>query len=68
MRDLLSTEWGKHPKSYREIKEALETNAIYYPENTLWPTLTLMTKKGELRRIKKGKIYSYILAHRYPSS
>jgi len=60
IRKLLSTKWGRIPRSFREIKQALEMNAIYYSKNTLLPALTRMTKKGELRRLKKGNVFAYV--------
>lgn len=61
IRALLQTEWGKQPRSMVELKEALEANALYFSKGTLSGTLTLLTKKGHLRRFKKGGIWSYVL-------
>ena len=60
LRALLQTEWGKQPRSMAEIKEVLEANALYFSKGTLSGTLTLMTKRGELRRSKKGGNWVYL--------
>jgi hypothetical protein len=58
---LLSTEWGKKPRTMAELKEAMTSNAVYYPEGTFKSTFTKMTKNGKLRRVKKGDVFAYIL-------
>ena len=58
---LLSTEWGKKPRTMVELKEAMASNAVYYPEGTFKSTFTRMTKDGKLRRVKKGDVFAYIL-------
>lgn len=58
---LLSTEWGKKPRTMAEFKEAMAYNAVYYPEGTFKPTFTNMTKDGKLRRVKKGTVFAYVL-------
>ena len=54
---LLETPWGKTPKSMNDIREALETNAVYRSTGSIAGSLTQLVQKGELRRIKgeKGK-------------
>jgi hypothetical protein len=59
--NLLSTEWGRTPRIWQEINEALVTNAIYYSKGSITGTLTNLTKKNKLRRIRTEKGYSYIL-------
>ncbi len=59
---LLSTEWGRKPRVWQEINEALTTNAIYYSKGSITGTLTNLTKKGRLRRIRTEKGYGYILS------
>ena len=57
---LLSTEWGKKPRSISELREAMEANVIVYPKTTLSGTLVWMVKKGKLRRWKdKNRGYLY---------
>jgi hypothetical protein len=60
IRALLQTEWGKHPRSMAEIKEALEANALYFSIGTLSGTLTLMTKGGHLKRFRKAGKWVYV--------
>jgi DNA-binding Lrp family transcriptional regulator len=67
IKNLLSKPWGRTPKTAKEIKEALEMNAIHYSDNTLLPALTFLTKKGVLRRLPKGEIYAYVLSKRQVS-
>ena len=59
--NLLSTEWGRTPRIWQEINEALVTNAIYYSKGSITGTLTNLTKKNKLRRIRTEKGYGYIL-------
>ena len=59
--NLLSTEWGRTPRIWQEINEALMTNAIYYSKGSITGTLTNLTKKNKLRRIRTEKGYGYIL-------
>jgi hypothetical protein len=59
---LLSTEWGRKPRVWQEINDALTINAIYYSKGSITGTLTNLTKKGKLRRIKTEKGYGYILS------
>ncbi|UCD73180.1 MAG: hypothetical protein JSW01_00625 [Candidatus Bathyarchaeota archaeon] len=59
---LLSTEWGRKPRVWQEINDALTINAIYYSKGSITGTLTNLTKKGKLRRIKTEKGFGYILS------
>ena len=59
IRALMKTDWGKQPVSMSEIKKALEANALYFSKGTLSGTLTTMTKRGELRRVKKDGKWKY---------
>lgn len=59
---LLSTEWGRRPRVWQEINDALTINAIYYSKGSITGTLTNLTKKGKLRRIKTEKGFGYILS------
>lgn len=58
--DLLSSEWGKHPRTSSEILEAMKANAVLFPKTTLSGVLKWMTRKGKLRRWKKGTSYVYV--------
>jgi hypothetical protein len=58
---LLQTEWGKKHRSMAEIKEALESNAIFFSKGSLSGTLTLLTKKGHVSRVRKDGKWFYLL-------
>jgi hypothetical protein len=59
---LLSTDWGKTPRTIGELREAMEANAIFYPKTTLSGVLVWLVKKGQLRRWKdKKRGYLYVL-------
>jgi len=62
IRKLLSTGWGRTPRVWQEIDEALKTNAVYYSKGSITGTLTNLTKKNELRRIKTERGYAYTVA------
>ena len=62
--NLLSSEWGKIPRTLDEIRVVLANNGFHYPPSTISPALFKLTRKGVLRRLKKDKIYSYVLARR----
>ena len=61
IRALMRTDWGKRPRSMSEIKKALEANALHFSKGTLSGTLTTMTKRGELRRVKKEGRWKYLI-------
>ena len=58
---LLETEWGKNPRDWKDINEALKRNALHYSKGSITGTLTLMTQSGKIRRIKEGHSYKYLL-------
>ncbi len=60
--ELLSSPWGREPRTVKEIMDALEVNALHYPQSTTGPQLIRMTRAGTLRRLKKGDLYSYVIA------
>ena len=61
---LLTTEWGKTPRAIRELREAMEANAIFFPKTTLSGVLVWLVKKGRIRRWKdKKKGYLYARAY-----
>jgi len=60
--ELLSTDWGKTPRTLGELREALEANAIFYPKTTLSGVLVWLVKKERLRRWKTKRGYVYVLA------
>jgi hypothetical protein len=60
IRVLMKTDWARHPISMGKIKEALEANAMYFSKGTLSGTLTTMTKRGELKRVKEDGKWKYL--------
>ena len=59
---LLSTDWGKNPRTISELREAMEANAVFFPKTTLSGVLVWLVKKGEIRRWKdKKRGYLYVL-------
>ena len=59
---LLSSDWGKTPRTIGEIREAMEANAIFFPKTTLSGVLVWLVKKGQLRRWKdKKRGYLYVI-------
>jgi hypothetical protein len=59
---LLSTEWGKTPRTISELREAMEANAIFFPKTTLSGVLVWLTKKGSVRRWRdKKRGYLYVV-------
>jgi len=61
---LLDTNWGKKPRTMREIMEALEVNAIYFPRNVTAAELNRLTRSTRLRRFKTDRGFVYTIAHR----
>ena len=60
---LLSTDWGKTPRTISELREAMEANAIFFPKTTLSGVLVWLVKKGKIRRWKdKKRGYLYVLS------
>jgi hypothetical protein len=62
IKSLLSTKWGKTPRTIGELREGMEANAVFFPKTTLSGVLVWLTKKGDLRRWKDPKRgYHYVL-------
>ena len=61
IRRLLGGAWGRQPRSMNEIKDALETSALFFSKGTISATLTMMTKGGNVRRFKRGGVWVYVL-------
>jgi len=59
---LLSTDWGRTPKTLGEIIQAMEINGIYYPKSSVAGELLSLTRSGVMRRLKTKAGYAYILA------
>ncbi len=63
LRKLLATPWGKkEPRTESELTLAMRANALHFGHGTVSGLLTSMTKRGELRRLRKGSSYGYVLS------
>ena|SRR5437660_7051272 len=63
IRRLLSTDWGRtEARTESELALALKANALHYGHGTISGLLTYMTQRGQLRRLKKGQAYAYVLS------
>ena len=59
---LLSTGWGRTPRTISELREAMEANAVFFPKTTLSGVLVWLVKKGKIRRWKdKRRGYLYVI-------
>jgi hypothetical protein len=61
VRKLMETSWWKEPKSMSEIRKSLEANALYFSKGTLSGILTMMVKRGELKRFKEDGRWKYLV-------
>jgi hypothetical protein len=61
IRTLLDSEWGKQPRTMKEIEDALQSNALYFSKGTLSGTLNMMTKGNSLRRFQKAGTWVYVI-------
>jgi len=60
---LMSSDWGKKPKTMREISDALKMSAIYYQDPVVSTELRRMTRIGMLRRLKsEDGNFAYVIA------
>ena len=59
---LLSTDWGRTPRTISELREAMEANAVFFPKTTLSGVLVWLVKKGKIRRWKGKHGYLYVLS------
>ena len=59
---LFTSDWGRQPRSLREIIDAMKTNAVYYPDQNVAVELKRMTQLGLLRRLKDQKGFKYVSA------
>jgi hypothetical protein len=59
---LLSTEWGKTPRTLSEIIDAMKINGIYFEKARVASDLLTLTRTGITRRLKTEAGFSYILA------
>lgn len=58
---LLSTEWGKKPRTGKDLFEAMKANAIHHSWKGVLGTLTRLTKSGKIRRWRLNQEYVYTL-------
>jgi hypothetical protein len=49
----------KQKRSLNDVKEQLNTNGHFFPSEALGVTLLRLVKKGELRRLKEDKKWTY---------
>jgi hypothetical protein len=56
---LLSTEWGAKPRNIGEIRSALASNAMPYPNTTISGILVHLVKAGKVKRWKTPEGYVY---------
>jgi hypothetical protein len=60
---LMSSDWGKKPRTMREISDALKMSAIYYQDPVVSTELRRMTRIGMLRRLKsEDGNFAYVIA------
>jgi len=59
---LLSSDWGRQPRTLTELGEALKANAVYYPSTTVSGVLSWLVRKNKIKRWKTDKGYVYVLA------
>lgn len=59
---LFSSDWGRSPKSLKDVVNAMKLNGIYYPNDNVSVELLRMTKLGLLRRLKEGNGFKYVSA------
>lgn len=57
---LFESDWGASRHSIREIKEALDANALFYPITSLSGVLASLARQGKLRRWKESQGYVYV--------
>lgn len=61
---LLSSDWGRTPRTLREVDEALKLSAKHYALPAVSTALVRLVKAGQVRRLRKGDVYSYVGAKR----
>lgn len=62
IKTLIRSEWGKQPRAIAEIKNALETNGLYFSKGTISGTLVFLTRRGDIRRFKSAGNWVYTTA------
>jgi len=62
---ILETDWGKwRPRTVKELKESMKVNGLKYSDRVLSQTLTLLAKKGFVRRWNTNTGSVYIIAEK----
>jgi hypothetical protein len=56
---LFETPWGKTPKTLDAVSKALEVNAAPDSQSNIAVALIRLVKRGELRRVKKARKWTY---------
>jgi len=59
---LLTSDWGRQPRTLTELGEALKANAVYFPSTTISGVLAWLVRKNKIKRWKTDKGYVYVLA------
>jgi len=63
---LFASEWGRKPRTMRQIIDAMKLSAIYYSDTNVAVELGRMTRLGLLRRLKDQKGFTYVSAKPLP--
>lgn len=58
---LLSTDWGKEPRTLNELHSALAMNAVHIEKMALGSVLTKLVRSNRLSRVKKDGHFAYML-------
>ena len=57
---VIHTDWArKEPRGLNEIHAALAMNAIHIDKTALGSRLTILTRQGKIRRVKRNGTYAY---------
>ena len=60
---LMSSDWGRKPRTMREISDAMKISAVYYQDPVVSTELRRMTRLGVLRRLKsEDGNFAYVIA------
>jgi len=59
---LMTTDWGRKPRTLSDIIDAMQMSAVYYSKPRVATELIRMTRLGILRRLKTEAGYAYVLA------
>ena len=59
---ILTSEWGRHPKDLTELRDVLKANVVYYQCTTRYGVLSWLVRKNKIQKWKTDKGYVYALA------